>query len=89
MPHDMPKRNSVIAHIPAKIPISSLASTQALRIDVKISGYKEGQLNIGQGSIEWWPDYNKVNAHHLSWRKFIDALQRAPKKRAKRRLKKT
>ena len=44
--------NTVIAHIPAKIPISSIASTQGLRIDVKISGYKEGQLNIGRGSIE-------------------------------------
>jgi hypothetical protein len=85
----MPKKVTVTARIPAKIPISSRASSQALKIDVKISGSKKGTLSIGRGSVEWWPEYNSVNAHRLPWSKFIDLLTGMPQKRSRRRLKKS
>ena len=86
--HDMPKNVTVTATIPAKIPISSRATSQDLSIDVKIAGSKKGTLNIGRGSVEWWPEYNSVNAHRLPWSKFIDLLEGMPSRRSRKSLKK-
>jgi len=84
----MPKKVTVTASMPAKVPISRRASSQDLSIDVKIAGFKEGTLNIGRGSVEWWPEYNSVNAHRLPWQKFIDLLEGVPQRRSRRNLKK-
>jgi hypothetical protein len=82
----MPKNVTVIARIPAKIPISSRASSQALRVDVNIAGSKKGTLNIGRRTVEWWPEYRWVNAHRLSWQRFIELLEQMPQRRSRRRI---
>jgi hypothetical protein len=64
-------------------------SREGLRIDVKTAGSKEGTLNVGRGSVEWWPEYKSVNAHRATWRKFIEILERMPKRRSRRRIAKT
>jgi hypothetical protein len=32
---------------------------------VKLQGFKKGSVHIAQGSVEWWLDYKKVNAHRM------------------------
>ena len=78
-----------IIHFPSRMHTRLLASTRrtaqnSLRIDVKIKGAKEGSLYIAQGSVEWWPDYKKVNAHRHGWKNFISLLEDMPKRRSKR-----
>ena len=76
----------IVAHLPASVEISRRTTQNAIRIDVKRKGAKEGRLVIAQGSVEWWPDYNKVNAHRLSWRRFIELLEdEMPTRRSKRK----
>jgi hypothetical protein len=85
----MPKNVTVTATVPAKIPISKRASSQGLKVSVKIAGSKEGTLNVGHGSVEWWPDHNSVHAHSLPWAKFIELLERMPERRSRKTLKKS
>jgi hypothetical protein len=80
----MPKNVTVIAHLPATIEISHRASSKALRIDVKIAGSKKGTLSIGRGSVEWWPEFNSVNAHRASWQNFIEILEGMPRRRSRK-----
>ena len=75
----------IIAHLPSTVEVSRRTSKGQIRIDVKRKGAKEGRLVIALGSVEWWPDHNKVNAHRLSWRKFIALLEyEMPTRRSKR-----
>lgn len=56
----------------------------SLKIDVELEGKKAGSLHIARGSVEWWPDYKKVNAHRFNWWQFVDLLGSGPKRRSKR-----
>jgi hypothetical protein len=52
---------------------------------VKLEGYKEGSLQIAQGSVEWWPDYHSVNAYRANWSQFIALLETMPRRRSTRK----
>jgi hypothetical protein len=78
-------RNSkIVAHLPSSVELSRRTTQNSLRVDAKLHGYKEGSLYIAQGSVEWWPDYKKVNAHRHGWRGFIDLLETMPNRRSQR-----
>ena len=80
----MAKKSKIIAHLPSEVDLSRRTAKNALRIDVNLSGSKAGSLHIAQGSVEWWPAYNDVNARRLGWNDFIALLETMPKRRSKR-----
>ncbi len=81
----MAKKSKIVAHLPAAVELSERTTKNSLVIDVILSGSKKGELHIAQGSVEWWPAYNDVNAHRLGWAKFIKKLEEEmPIRRSKR-----
>jgi len=81
----MAKKSKIVAHLPASVELSERTTKNSLVIDVILSGSKKGELHIAQGSVEWWPAYNDVNAHRLGWTKFIEKLEETmPVRRSKR-----
>jgi len=83
----MAKNFTVVAHLPASIEITKRTSKHALKIEVKMGELKEGTLVIARGSVEWWPDRNKVNAHRLNWEQFAEHMESLPRKRSTRKRK--
>jgi len=81
----MPKKVTVIASLP-KTELSLRGAKTALQLEIKISGSKQGMLSVGRGSVEWWPDFNRVNAHRLSWTRFIALLETMPQRRGRKTL---
>jgi len=82
----MAQMSKITAHLPSTVELSRRTTNNSIRIDVKRKGLKEGRLVIAQGSVEWWPDYNKIHAHRLSWGKFIALLEgQVAERRSKRR----
>jgi hypothetical protein len=84
----MSKKVTVFATLP-KTEISMRGAKTALQLEIKFAGSKQGTLNIGRGSVEWWPDSNKVNAHRKSWSRFIDLLETMPRKRSRKQIART
>jgi len=80
----MTKKSKIIAHLPSSVELSERTTKNALRIDVKLAGSKEGSLHIAKGTVEWWPAYNDVNAHRLPWSDFIALLETMPRRRSRR-----
>ena len=80
----MANKSKIVAHLPSSVELSKRTTQNVLRIDVKLEGTKEGSLHIARGSVEWWPDYKKVNAHRYSWKEFIAKLEQSPERRSKR-----
>ena len=79
----MAKRFTVIANLPASIELTKRTSQNALTVEIKIGESKEGTLVIAQGSVEWWPGGNKVNAHRTDWGKFKEIMEsELPRKRS-------
>jgi len=81
----MSEKSTIIASLPAAVELSKRTTQNSLRVDVKLYGSKEGSLHIAKGGVEWWPDYNKVNAHRLSWRKFIALIESVDERRSVRK----
>lgn len=82
----MAKRFKVVAHLPGSIELTKRKSQNALTVEVKMGDFKEGTLVIARGSVEWWPDHNKVHAHRADWEKFAEIMVNyLPEKRSARR----
>src|SRR5450759_1576711 len=41
---------------------------------------KIGTLVVGRGTVEWWPESNRVNAHRANWYNFAEMMTTLPKK---------
>jgi hypothetical protein len=80
----MPRKSKIIAHCPRDVEVGKRAGQNSLILDVKLFGHKAGSLHIAQGSVEWWPDYKKVNAHRFNWWEFVNLLESGKVKRSKR-----
>jgi len=80
----MAGKSKIVAHLPSSVELSRRAAQNALRVDVSLWGSKQGSLHIAKGSVEWWPDYKKVNAHRMGWSRFIALLETMPKRRGRR-----
>jgi hypothetical protein len=81
----MAKKFKVVAHLPGSIELTKRKSQNALKIDVKMGDSKEGTLVIARGTVEWWPERNKVNAHRGDWEKFAEILEKyLPQRRSTR-----
>ena len=81
----MPKKFKVIANLPASIELTKRTSQNALTVDVGVEDTKKGTLVIAQGTVEWWPGGNKVNAHQANWDKFAKLMEEhLPRKRSTR-----
>jgi hypothetical protein len=80
----MAKKSKIIAHCPWSVELSKRATQNSLKIDVELEGKKVGSLHIARGSVEWWPDYKKVNAHRFNWWQFVDLLETKPERRSQR-----
>jgi hypothetical protein len=78
-------KSKITAHLPTAVTLSKRGTQNSIKVDVKLYNVKKGSLYIGQGGIEWWPDYNKVNAHRASWRILINLLEdNIPRRRSTR-----
>lgn len=82
----MAKKVSVTVNLPKTVDVSIRGASTAIRIDVKLDGKKEGSLNIGSGSIAWWPKNTSVNGHRLPWADFIKMMENCPTYPIARRL---
>jgi len=78
------RKSKIVAHLPWSVELSKRTTQNSLRIDVQLKGKKTGSLHIARGSVEWWPDYKKVNAHRINWWEFVDLLETLPKRRSAR-----
>jgi hypothetical protein len=76
----------VVAHLPATVELSRRATKDTLTVDVD-GGQNPGKLVIAQGSIEWWPGGNKVNAHRLKWDAFAAMIENIPERPSKKKSK--
>jgi hypothetical protein len=65
----MSKVYEVIAHLPATVELSRRATKDTLTVDIS-GGKKPGKLVIARGTIEWWPEGNKVNVRRAAWDDF-------------------
>ena len=74
----MAKKVAVTVNLPRRVDVSIRGASTAMRVDVRIDGEKMGSLNIGSGSIAWWPKYTSDYAHRLTWRKFIEEMEKMP-----------
>jgi len=74
-------KSKIVAHLPSSVELSKLSGGNSLWIDVKLWGSKEGRLHIAKGSVEWWPNYSKVNAHRSGWVNFVKLLEQMPTQR--------
>ena len=82
----MSKRNlSVVAHLPAAVDITKRTSQNSLTIEIKDGSTKIGTLVVGRGTVEWWPESNRVNAHRANWYNFAEMMTALPKKRSTRK----
>jgi hypothetical protein len=75
----------VVAHLPAAVEITKRTSQNSLTIEVKDGSTKIGTLVVGRGTVEWWPESNKVNAHRGDWHKFAEIMAKLPQKRSTRK----
>jgi hypothetical protein len=81
----MAKQPKVVIHLPETVLLSRRGTQNSIRISVVRKGAKEGDLVVAQGSVEWWPEHRKVNAHRMNWDKFIRLLEEdMPPRRSKR-----
>jgi hypothetical protein len=71
----MAGKTEIIAHLPSSVEISKRTAKNALKIDVKLAGSKQGTLHIAQGSVTWWPAYGKKKSYRRGWSKFIALLE--------------
>lgn len=74
----MDRKVEVIARLPRTVDVSIRGASTALRVDVRIEGEKRGSLNIGSGSVAWWPSKSSVHGHRVSWEKFIKLMEAQP-----------
>jgi hypothetical protein len=82
----MPQRNfTVVAHLPAAVDITKRTSQNSLTIEIKDGSTKIGTLVVGRGTVEWWPESNRVNAHRANWYNFAEIMTTLPKKRSTRK----
>lgn len=82
----MAERNfTVVAHLPAAVDITKRTSQNSLTIEIKDGSTKIGTLVVGRGTVEWWPESNRVNAHRANWYNFAEMMTTLPKKRSTRK----
>lgn len=82
----MAKKVTVTAQLPKTVEVSIRGASDTLRIEVRIDGEKKGSLNIGSGSVAWWPAYSSVNGHRASWAQFIEIMEALPTYRIAKKL---
>jgi len=79
------KNFEVVAHLRAAVEITKRTTKNSLTIDIKDGSTKIGTLVVGRGTVEWWPESNKVNAHRGDWHKFAELMENLPEKRSTRK----
>ena len=79
------KNFSVVAHLPAAVEITKRTSQNSLTIEIKDGSKKIGTLVVGRGTVEWWPESNKVNAHRANWYQFAEVMATLSQKRSTRK----
>jgi hypothetical protein len=67
---------SVNALLPGSIELTKLKSGNGLEIQVRSHHVLLGTLNMGRGSVEWWPGGNKIYSLRKSWQDFAEMLEK-------------
>ena len=79
------KNFAVVAHLPAAVEITKRTSQNSLTIEIKDGSKKIGTLDVGRGTVEWWPESNKINAHRGNWYQFAEVMATLSQKRSTRK----
>lgn len=81
----MPKRRrsvtTVIVDQVSSAELTKRGASNSLNVQVRRGKDLLGNLVMGRGSVQWWPNGNTTNALKKSWPDFAKLLERAMKKR--------
>jgi hypothetical protein len=75
------KTTTVIVDQASSVELTKRGSANSLNVQVRIGKNLLGNLVMGRGSVQWWPDGNKTNALKKSWPDFVRLLEKAMSKK--------
>ena len=61
----------------SSVELTKRGSSNSLSVQVRSGKDLLGNLVMGRGSVQWWPDGNKTNALKKSWPDFVRLLESA------------
>jgi len=75
------KTTTVVVDQASSVELTKRGSANSLNVQVRSGNKLLGNLVMGRGSVQWWPDGNKTNALKKSWPAFVKILEKAMSKR--------
>jgi hypothetical protein len=75
------KSTTVIVDQASSVELTKRGSANSLSVEVRSGNNLLGNLVMGRGSVQWWPDGNKTNALKRSWPDFVELLEKAMTKK--------
>jgi len=75
MPRRKRTQTSVTVNQVSKVELTKRGSRNSLEIEVRRGAELLGTLFLGSGSVQWWPNGNKINSVKKSWREFVNILE--------------
>ena len=77
------RRNTttVIVDQASSVELTKRGSANSLSVQVRSGRDLLGNLVMGRGSVQWWPDGNKTKALKKSWPDFVTLLEKAMAKK--------
>ena len=77
MPRRRTRKTTVIVDQASSVELTKRGSSNSLSVQVRSGNDLLGNLVMGRGSVQWWPDGNKVKALKKSWPDFVKLLEKA------------
>jgi hypothetical protein len=73
------RRNTttVIVEQASSVELTKRGSSNSLSVQVRSGKDLLGNLVMGRGSVQWWPDGNKTRALKKAWPDFVKLLEKA------------
>jgi hypothetical protein len=71
------KTTTVIVDQASSVELTKRGSANSLSVQVRSGKDLLGNLVLGRGSVQWWPDGNKTNALKKPWPAFVKLLEKA------------
>ena len=71
------KATTVVVDQASSVELTKRGSANSLSVKVRSGKSLLGNLVMGRGGVEWWPDRNRTNALKKSWPQFVKLLEKA------------
>jgi len=69
------KTTTVIVSQASSVELTKRGSANSLNVQVRSGKDLLGNLVMGRGSVQWWPDGSKTRAFKKSWPDFVKLLE--------------